>query len=361
MMRGLYTGAILGAQLVSGRLIVDTDMTVTKFAHRMEPVRTPVFIAPEMKVNVSSSETTAEATSHVNMVFTTITDYTTVVPTSKPSVNATSEESDVTSFVRVTVTMKPSVGNSSVLATSNKTAVATSAPFTLPFIPGTVTQLGPTPQPTISEPVEVSALAKDGHENEEVTESGKQFEAPASTKDVNPTAKTELQEHEDNRHGSRPCSSSQDAVIITSTEFSTTTIFESTVSLTSTPSRATRSALPSLSSSPSSEPTSTTSPQRSAPMTTQSALLSPSTPSTPSSNHANLVNTVISADPRCPYPYPGVYCGPDKTTMMTETTKVEPTYTTIAERKKPEKTESACPFLYPGQKGCWVNGEFIMN
>jgi hypothetical protein len=67
------------------------------------------------------------------------------------------------------------------------------------------------------------------------------------------------------------------------------------------------------------------------------------------SDDKDVKTTVISADPRCPYPYPGIYCGTPKTTMVTQTRK--PTSTSA---EKADKTGSVeCnPYPYPGQKKC---------
>ncbi|CAO2649111.1 Nn.00g100600.m01.CDS01 [Neocucurbitaria sp. VM-36] len=48
----------------------------------------------------------------------------------------------------------------------------------------------------------------------------------------------------------------------------------------------------------------------------------------PSANFESLIYTVaMSADPRCPYPYPGIYCGKQKTTLVTNTKNEEATTT----------------------------------
>lgn len=61
--------------------------------------------------------------------------------------------------------------------------------------------------------------------------------------------------------------------------------------------------------------------------------------------------TVLSADPRCPYPLPGVYCGPGKTTLVTETRSREGSATsTSASTKESEKPKGSGSCPYPGQK-----------
>jgi hypothetical protein len=48
----------------------------------------------------------------------------------------------------------------------------------------------------------------------------------------------------------------------------------------------------------------------------------------------DVVTSVMTPDSRCPYPYPGIYCGEEKTTLITKTKK---------------KTASAKPTCgYPG-------------
>ncbi|KAF7451917.1 hypothetical protein A1F99_036940 [Pyrenophora tritici-repentis] len=60
--------------------------------------------------------------------------------------------------------------------------------------------------------------------------------------------------------------------------------------------------------------------------------------STHSSKGSNVTvyTSVQSADPRCPYPYPGIHCGPPKTTVVTKEQK--PTSTT---KKAAEKTSGS--------------------
>ncbi|KAL5426749.1 hypothetical protein PMIN04_001686 [Paraphaeosphaeria minitans] len=55
---------------------------------------------------------------------------------------------------------------------------------------------------------------------------------------------------------------------------------------------------------------------------------------------------VVSQDPRCPYPYPGIYCGEPSTTVIS--VKAAPTLMQSA-----KKTGSVvwCPYSYPGGKG----------
>lgn len=74
------------------------------------------------------------------------------------------------------------------------------------------------------------------------------------------------------------------------------------------------------------------------------------TSSTSASSNPAVHTTIISADPRCPYPVPGVYCGKPKTTLVTETksgkTSLTSAPTSTGESKKP-KPSLWCP--YPGQ------------
>ncbi|KZM21590.1 hypothetical protein ST47_g7211 [Ascochyta rabiei] len=45
----------------------------------------------------------------------------------------------------------------------------------------------------------------------------------------------------------------------------------------------------------------------------------PEPSSAPESSLNAVHTTILSADPRCPYPFPGVYCGKPKTTLVSET------------------------------------------
>ncbi|KAF1845882.1 uncharacterized protein K460DRAFT_417073 [Cucurbitaria berberidis CBS 394.84] len=58
----------------------------------------------------------------------------------------------------------------------------------------------------------------------------------------------------------------------------------------------------------------------------------------------SVYTTIISADSRCPYPYPGIYCGKPETTLVTETKKEK----TTTQKDKQPTASSGCP--YPGQE-----------
>ncbi|KAH6629814.1 hypothetical protein C7974DRAFT_193669 [Boeremia exigua] len=56
--------------------------------------------------------------------------------------------------------------------------------------------------------------------------------------------------------------------------------------------------------------------------------------------------TILSADPRCPYPFPGVYCGEPKTTLVTEARSAETSAPTATGGSGKPKETGWCP--YPG-------------
>jgi hypothetical protein len=57
---------------------------------------------------------------------------------------------------------------------------------------------------------------------------------------------------------------------------------------------------------------------------------------------------VMSEDPRCPYPYPGIQCGKPTTTVSTVT---KPTSTSKAPEAKKTGSVAWCPYPYPGGRG----------
>ena len=80
-----------------------------------------------------------------------------------------------------------------------------------------------------------------------------------------------------------------------------------------------------------------------------SAKFSPTVRPTPTGSadpESHVYTTSLSADPRCPYPYPGIYCGNVKTTLATQTKKNRDEATSTS---KEPKSSSWCP--YPG-RGC---------
>ncbi|KAJ8115667.1 hypothetical protein OPT61_g2736 [Boeremia exigua] len=85
--------------------------------------------------------------------------------------------------------------------------------------------------------------------------------------------------------------------------------------------------------------------------TTSSKLASTSSSSTIQSNAPAVHTSVISANPRCPYPFPGVYCGEPKTTLITETRSGASSTTSVQTSESVDtrpKESGWCP--YPGLK-----------
>ncbi|PVH95725.1 hypothetical protein DM02DRAFT_632623 [Periconia macrospinosa] len=388
-MRSSYVAAALfGTQAVSGyAILIGPDETVSKFVSPLVPKPTgkAPFMGPELSVSVEpttknvsapSAQATSNVGSQVHVVLTTITDYTTVTPTPTPMKNSSTSASDVTSFVHVTVTVKPSAGNFSKSAAPsvpsgglnrtasatpklpwmsykpssslNKPAGATSHTPTLPRIATATSVKSPTPEVVVV-PVPLPSFPMSSPKHALVRKHGDELEeepTPTESEDqvVNtaipaPEPESEEEEHQNEHEDSPEPTSSwhKSSSTVTVTRYSTTT------------SKA--PAQTSSSSQKTSKPTSST--QSSSSMTTKTT---PTSASASSSHATDLVSTVLSADPRCPYPYPGIYCGPEKTTMVSpKSQQSTPTPTEASpakDNKKPEKTGSGCPFLYPGQKTC---------
>jgi hypothetical protein len=68
------------------------------------------------------------------------------------------------------------------------------------------------------------------------------------------------------------------------------------------------------------------------------------------SDEPNVHTTVVSADPRCPYPLPDVYCGDPKTTLVTEIRngKASTTSAPTNTGRRGKESNGWCP--YPGLK-----------
>lgn len=72
--------------------------------------------------------------------------------------------------------------------------------------------------------------------------------------------------------------------------------------------------------------------------------------STAHSEPPAVYTSIIPEDPRCPYPFPGVYCGEPKTTLVTETKQARASTTsdtTSAMASEKPKESGWCP--YPGK------------
>lgn len=77
----------------------------------------------------------------------------------------------------------------------------------------------------------------------------------------------------------------------------------------------------------------------------------PNSSSPQQSGDAVLRTSIVSRDPRCPYPFPGVYCGDPKTILITETRSGKATTIsapTIKDVEDRPKESGSCP--YPGMK-----------
>lgn len=71
----------------------------------------------------------------------------------------------------------------------------------------------------------------------------------------------------------------------------------------------------------------------------------------PQSGETVVRTSIVSRNPRCPYPFPGVYCGEPKTTLITETRSGRSSTTHAPSGKDVEdmpKESVSCP--YPGMK-----------
>lgn len=86
-----------------------------------------------------------------------------------------------------------------------------------------------------------------------------------------------------------------------------------------------------------------------APKPTSAPTLKPSSKSSSKPADGDEVNTaVMSEDPRCPYPYPGIQCGKPTTTVSTVT---KPTSTSKVPDAKKTGSVAWCPYPYPGGRG----------
>lgn len=389
-MRSSYAAtALFGAQAVSGYvMLLGPNETVSQFASTPVPKPTGKvpFMGPELSVSVGSTSKNAStsvpkptgkapfmgpelsvsagpistnvstpyarqsgnSSSKAPVVFTTIADFTTVTPTPTPMKNSTSSAIDVTSFVHVTVTMKPSARNFSgaLSASSGGFKKAASPPSQIPRPPMTTpATVGKSTTPArIVEPVHFPSFSLPFISNHGFAKKSgsKLMVEPTPNESENQSVGSpapESEEHEDEHQDSAEPTSSfnKGSSTLTITQYSTTT-----------------SKAPVQTSSSSQKTSKPTSSAKS--LSSMTTKLTPTSASPSSSHSTNLVSTVLSAGPRCPYPYPGIYCGPQKTTMVSPKS-AQPTSTPTEasptkDDMKPQKTGSGCPFLYPGKKSC---------